>query len=72
MMKIEESSGPNPSHQEIAERARAIYEKSGRIPGRDVQNWLQAEAELRRARKQVSSKTAKPVVTRQSQSPSYA
>lgn len=35
-----------PAHEEIARRAREIYEQSGRVPGRDVQNWLQAEAEL--------------------------
>lgn len=40
-----------PTHAEIAERARAIFEKSGRIPGRDEQNWLQAESELIAARK---------------------
>lgn len=37
---------PRPTHEEIAERARAIYEQSGRAPGRDVQNWLEAEAQL--------------------------
>jgi Protein of unknown function (DUF2934) len=30
----------------IAKRAQQIYERSGRIPGRDVQNWVQAEAEV--------------------------
>jgi hypothetical protein len=29
-------------------RAEEIYEKSGRIPGRDLQNWFMAEAEIRR------------------------
>lgn len=29
-------------------RAEEIYEKSGRIPGRDLQNWFLAEAEIRR------------------------
>jgi hypothetical protein len=27
-------------------RAEEIYEKSGRIPGRDLQNWFLAEAEI--------------------------
>ena len=31
----------------IRHRAEEIYERSGRIEGRDVQNWIQAEAELR-------------------------
>jgi DUF2934 family protein len=30
----------------IGRRAREIYERSGRIPGRDMQNWIQAEAEV--------------------------
>ena len=34
------------THQEIAERARAIYEQKGRVPGHDVENWLEAEAQL--------------------------
>jgi hypothetical protein len=36
-----------PSSDEIAKRAFEIWEASGRPPGRDVENWLQAEAELR-------------------------
>ncbi len=28
---------------EIAEVARELYEKSGRIEGRDLENWLEAE-----------------------------
>ncbi len=38
-------------HEEIAQRARAIYEESGCIPGQDLQNWLAAETQLRAARK---------------------
>ncbi len=30
-------------HNEIAEVARELYEKSGRIEGRDLENWLEAE-----------------------------
>jgi DUF2934 family protein len=33
-------------HEAITRRAREIYEDSGRIPGRDLQNWSQAEAEV--------------------------
>jgi Protein of unknown function (DUF2934) len=32
----------------IRRRAREIYEKTGRIPGRDVDNWIQAEAQILR------------------------
>lgn len=32
--------------EEIRRRAEEIYIRSGRIPGRDVQNWTQAEHEI--------------------------
>ena len=35
-----------PTHAEIANRAYDIYLQSGRIVGRDDQNWEQAEQEL--------------------------
>jgi hypothetical protein len=35
-----------PSHEEIARRAYTLFEQSGRIPGRDLENWLAAEAQL--------------------------
>jgi hypothetical protein len=44
-------SESRPTHEEIARRAQAIYEESGRVPGRDQQNWLKAEAQLMGARK---------------------
>jgi len=44
VMKI--TSNHKPTHEQIAQRAYAIFEQSGRIPGRDTQNWLQAEKEL--------------------------
>jgi hypothetical protein len=34
-------------NEAICRRAREIYEHGGRIPGRDLQNWAQAEAEIR-------------------------
>ncbi len=30
--------------------AYSIFEKNGRIPGRDTENWLQAESQLTAAR----------------------
>jgi alkylation response protein AidB-like acyl-CoA dehydrogenase len=36
-----------PSYQDVSRRAFEIWERNGRMPGRDVENWLQAEAELR-------------------------
>jgi|SRR5579864_1278564 len=32
----------------IAQRAGEIYQQSGCIPGRDMENWCQAETEIRR------------------------
>ena len=33
-------------HEAIRRRAEEIYVRSGRIPGRDVENWTQAEREI--------------------------
>ncbi len=35
-----------PTHEEIAQRAHAIYEASGCAPGHDLENWLKAETQL--------------------------
>jgi HSP20 family molecular chaperone IbpA len=35
-------------HDLIARRAFEIYEREGKIPGRDLEHWFQAEAELLR------------------------
>lgn len=37
----------SPSDAAIAERAYALFEARGREPGRDQEDWLQAERELR-------------------------
>ena len=34
-------------HEAIQRRAEQIYESSGKIPGRDIENWIQAEREIR-------------------------
>ena len=34
------------STEDIARRAYEIYEREGRQPGTELQNWLKAEAEL--------------------------
>ena len=36
-----------PTHDEIAAQAYQIYLREGCVPGRDIENWLQAENELR-------------------------
>jgi len=35
------------SHDQIAARARTIWQAKGCRPGQDVQNWLEAEAQLK-------------------------
>jgi hypothetical protein len=38
------------THESISEAAYHIWERNGRLEGRDLQNWLQAEAQLREKR----------------------
>ena len=35
------------THEQIAQRAEHIWRQSGCLPGRDEQNWQEAEAQLR-------------------------
>jgi hypothetical protein len=35
------------THEQIAERAKAIWKKHGCIPGCDEQNWYEAETQLK-------------------------
>ncbi len=49
-------------HQAIRRRAEEIYERNGRIPGRDVENWTQAEQEIRREAQQPSARRTAVVV----------
>ena len=51
MAKQFEQPGHGPTHDEIARRAYALFEKSGRVSGHDMENWLQAEAQLMADRK---------------------
>lgn len=58
-----ENSSPttSPSQAEIAALAGKIYLDSGCVPGRDLQNWLLAEAELKnRAQPHASSDQSPP------------
>lgn len=38
------------SHRQISERAFQIFERRGRTPGRDMQDWLRAERQLQPTR----------------------
>ncbi len=40
-------STSEPSFDAVSRRAFEIWERNGRMPGHDLENWLQAEAELR-------------------------
>jgi hypothetical protein len=40
-------AGPAPSHEEIARRANEIWRARAGAPGSEVEDWLQAERELR-------------------------
>jgi hypothetical protein len=40
------SGGPQPSQDEIAQRAYELYLQRGSVPGHETDDWLQAEAEL--------------------------
>jgi len=57
MAKIIGKNERRPTHEEIERQAYLLFEQSGRVPGRDLENWLAAEAHLNSGRK---SKTAEP------------
>lgn len=40
-------------HRKIGERARVLFEESGRVPGNDEANWFRAESEILRSSLQV-------------------
>lgn len=44
-----------PTRDQIAQRAYELYEKRGSQPGRDVEDWLTAETELRNQNTPVTS-----------------
>ena len=44
-----------PTHEEIALCARAIWEKEGQPQGRELDHWLQAEAQLQQGQKQMAT-----------------
>jgi len=45
-------------HEAIRRRAEEIYIRNGRIQGRDVENWAQAELEVRQEAERSSRRTA--------------
>src|SRR5258706_16141007 len=58
---LKQLTDPNhhkPTHEEIAKVAYAIFEKNGKIPGRDQKNWLEAEAQLMAVRRPTQPRQA--------------
>jgi hypothetical protein len=49
-------TGPRPSREDVARRAYEIYCGRGHADGHDVEDWLQAERELRAERTGVGSR----------------
>ena len=45
-------------HEAIRRRAEEIYIRSGRIPGHDLENWAQAEQEIKREAEGISHRKA--------------
>ncbi len=52
------SSGTPDLHDAIRRRAEEIYIRNGRIPGRDLENWAQAEQEIRGEAEESKRRTA--------------
>jgi hypothetical protein len=48
-------------HNEIAARAQQIYVQSGCIPGRDLENWLLAESQLKAEKQTAALEKQRPM-----------
>lgn len=47
-LKPNSTRSAGPTHEQIARRAHEIWIRNGRKPGQDRQNWLEAEAQLKK------------------------
>lgn len=45
--ELDENLNGNPTHEQVELRAYELYVQGGCVDGNDMQNWLQAESELR-------------------------
>jgi hypothetical protein len=43
------SANHTPNHDEIRRRAYEIYQERGGLPGRELEDWIQAESEFKSA-----------------------
>jgi len=58
-MEANPQTDPSPDlHETIRRRAEVIYHRNGDIPGRDQENWAQAEAEVLREFSAATRRTA--------------
>ena len=57
------SSSPAILQEAIRRRAEEIYVRDGRIPGRDLENWKQAEQEILRESAESTNRRTAVVVT---------
>ena len=48
-------------HDRIAQKAYELYEKRGRLPGWELQDWLEAESTIRGERRQRNGSAQQPV-----------
>ena len=55
-------TNPRGLHEAIRRRAEEIYVRNGKIPGRDLENWAQAEEEI--LRECAQSPTRKAIVVK--------
>lgn len=46
-VEVSPKAAQPPSNDDISRRAFEIWDRSGRQPGHDLENWLRAESELR-------------------------
>jgi hypothetical protein len=58
-----ESHAPADLQEAIRRRAEEIYVRSGRAPGHDLENWVQAESEILHQSAETSSRKTAVVVT---------
>lgn len=59
-------------HEEISKVASGLYEKSGRVGGCDLDNWLKAEKiVMTRYREQEKTVTEKPAAKKKQQQEKY-
>ena len=53
---------PSDPHEAIRRRAEEIYIRNGKVPGRDLENWAQAEQEIARESSQAQTRRTAIIV----------